>query len=49
LKPGGLLYGNFEDQPAELFHVSPNLQVLRGAIQKAGYENVAFDTYRKPR
>ncbi len=46
MEPGGILYGNFSDHDAGLFHVSPSLQDLREQVAR-DFNKIDFMTYMK--
>ena len=48
METGGILYGNFEDHEAGMFHVSPDLQELRDKLSE-NYKQIGPRTYKKIR
>ncbi len=47
LRVGGILHGNYEDHDTHMLHVSPNLKILRDALEKHKFKILSYQTYKK--
>jgi len=47
LRTGGLLHGNYEDHDIHMLHVSPNLKILRDALETNAFHMLTYQTYKK--